>query len=82
MLIPMNNNPIARMVSMMQAGRNPMGLLQSMAQNDPVVAQVMQMTRGKSPAELRKMCENMCAEHGTTLDDFARRIGITIPSGR
>lgn len=78
----MMNNPVASLISMMKTGRNPMALLQTMARNDPVVAQVMQMTQGKSPDQLRKMCENMCAEHGTTLDDFARSIGITIHSGR
>ena len=79
---PMMNNPIARMVSMMQAGQNPTAYLQTMARNNPLVGQVMEMTRGKSPDQLRKMCENMCAERGTTLEDFARRLGITIPSQR
>lgn len=78
----MMNNPMGQILSLMQAGKNPMALLQSMAQSDPVVSQVMNMTRGKTPAQLRQMCENMCAEHGTTLDDFARRLGITIPSQR
>lgn len=78
----MTNNPMGQILALMQAGKNPTALLQSMAQRDPVVAQVMNMTRGKTPAQLRQMCENMCAEHGTTIEDFARRLGITIPSQR
>ena len=78
----MVNNSLGQLIAVLQAGKNPAALLQTMAQNDPVVAQVMNMTRGKSPEQLRKMCENMCAEHGVSLDDFARRLGITIPSQR
>ena len=53
-----------------------------MAQNNPQVRQVMQMMQGKSSAELRQMANNIAAERGTTVEDVARQLGITIPSNR
>lgn len=78
----MMNNPMMQMLSLMRGGKNPQQLLMSMAQNNPQVRQVMQMMQGKSPAELRQMAENMAAQRGTTVEDIARQLGITIPSNR
>lgn len=78
----MMNNPMMQLVSMMQRGVNPQQLLMSMAQNNPQVRQVMQMMQGKSPAELQQMAQNMAAQRGTTVEDIARQLGITIPSNR
>lgn len=78
----MMNNPMMQMISMLRGGMNPQTMLENMAQNNPQVRQVMQMMQGKSPAELQKMAENMAAQRGTTVEDIARQLGITIPSNR
>jgi transposase-like protein len=57
-------------------------MLNQMAQNDPQVRKVLQMMQGKSPAELRRIADNIAAERGTTVEDVARQLGITIPSNR
>lgn len=75
-------NPMMQLVSMMKSGGNPQQLLMSMAQNNPQVQQVMQMVQGKSSAELRQMAQNIAAQRGTTIEDIARQLGITIPSER
>lgn len=75
-------NPMMQMISMLRGGMNPQTMLENMAQNNPQVRQVMQMMQGKSPAELQKMAENMAAQRGTTVEDIARQLGITIPSNR
>lgn len=76
------NNPMMQMISMLRGGMNPQTMLANMAQNNPQVRQVMQMMQGKSPAELQQMAENMAAQRGTTVEDIARQLGITIPSNR
>lgn len=78
----MMNNPMMQMLAMMRGGQNPQQVLLAMAQNNPQVRQVMQMMQGKSPAELRQMADNMAAQRGTTVEDIARQLGITIPSNR
>ena len=42
----------------------------------------MEMTRGKTPQQMRQMAENMAKERGLDLNDVARQLGITIPSER
>lgn len=78
----MQSNPMMQMMGMIRNGMNPQQLLAQMAQNNPQVRQVMQMMNGKSPAELRQMADNIAAERGTTVEDVARQLGITIPSNR
>lgn len=78
MNMPMNN-PVFALVSAMQSGKNPMALVQQMAARDPQMRQFMQMVNGKSPEQLRQMAENMARERGTTINDVARQLGISIP---
>lgn len=78
----MMNNPMFSLMQAMQSGKNPGFLLQQMAQGDPRVRQIMDMTRGKNPQQLRQMAENMAKERGMNIDDIARQLGITIPSNR
>ena len=57
-----------------------MQLLQQMAGRNSQAAQVMQMIRGKNPQQLRTMAENMCRERGTSVEQVARQLGISLPS--
>lgn len=78
----MMNNPMQMITSQLRRGMNPNAILSQMAQRDPRVAQVMQITRGKSNAEMRQYAENLARERGVDLDSFVRSMGITIPSNR
>ena len=80
-MMPMNN-PMMQMLAAMKNGRDPMQILHGMAQRDPQVSQIMRMMQGKSSNELRQMAQNMAAERGTSVEDIARQLGISIPSGR
>lgn len=80
-MIPMNN-PMLQIQQLMRAGKNPNAVLQIMAQSNPQVRQVMQMMNGKSPAQLEQMARNMAKERGTTIEDVARSLGISVPSNR
>ncbi len=76
------NNPMAMMMQMMRGGGNPNAMLQQMANQNPQVRQFMQMINGKSPQQLRQIAENVAKERGTTLNDVARQLGITLPIDR
>lgn len=80
-MTPMSN-PMMQMMQLLQAGKNPNAILQTMAMNNPQVRQVMQMMNGKTSDQLRQMANNMAAERGTTVEDIARQLGIQIPSNR
>ena len=73
-MMPMSNqmNPIAQLAQRMNM------LTQANAQ----ARQFQQMFQAKTLEEKKRMVENMCAERGTTVEDFARSLGITIPSNR
>lgn len=74
-MFPMNN-PVLALVQAMQKGQNPMALMQSMAQQNPQVAQALQMMQGKSPQQLREMAQNMAQERGVDLNQMLRQMGI------
>lgn len=56
-----------------------MNLLQQMAHSNPQVNQVMQMVNGKNPQQLRQMAENVAKEKGTTIEQVAQSLGMSIP---
>lgn len=78
----MMNNPLVSLMGLVRNGCNPQAMLNQMSQSDPQVRKVLQMMQGKSPAELRRIADNIAAERGTTVEDVARQLGITIPSNR
>lgn len=78
----MMNNPAMQIVSMLQSGKNPGQILAALSRNNPQVNQVMKMMQGKSPQQLQQMAQNMAAERGTTVEDVAKQLGITISSNR
>ena len=76
------SNMMQMISSQIQRGMTPNAILSQLAQRDPRVAQVMQITRGKSNEEMRQYAENLARERGMDLDSFVRSLGISIPSGR
>ena len=74
-MAPMNN-PVLTLVQAMQQGLNPMSLMQAMAQQNPQVAQALQMMQGKSPQQLQHMAQNMAKERGVDLNQMLRQMGI------
>lgn len=70
---------IQKIVTLVQGGGNPMELLSSFAQQNPQAGQMMNNLNGKSPAEMKAYAENMAKSYGTTLDEVAKRLGVTLP---
>ena len=71
----------------MQAFSNPQGFLtnqlkgrmnEMMKQNPQAYQKAMEMTNGKSEADLRNTAMNLAKERGIDLQSFARGFGINI----
>lgn len=72
----MNSNPMAALMQAIRSGQNPMAVFQSMAGQNPRVAQALHMIQGKNPRQLRAMAENMAQERGINLQEMARQLGL------
>ena len=75
-------NQLIQMVNLMRNGGNPIGFLQMMANNNPVAAQVLNLCKGKNASQLEEIAKNLAKNNGTTIEDVARSLGISIPSNR
>ena len=70
-------NPMAMLMQMMRTRNgNPAPLLEQLARQNPAMRQAMDMTRGKSPQEIRQIADNMARQRGTTVEDILRRMGF------
>ena len=70
-------NPLSMLMQMMRTrSGNPAPLLEQLARQNPALRQAMDMTRGKSPQEIRQIADNMARQRGTTVEDILRRMGF------
>lgn len=76
------NNPLTFLVGAMQRGGDPRRLLQQMATQDPMAAQVVQILGNKPVNQQRDIVMNMARERGIDIENLARSMGIQIPSQR
>ena len=71
-------NPM-QLIQMIQGGGNPMQLLSQMGRQNPVVGQVLQMTNGKTPNQMRDMAYRIAQERGVDLNQVAQSMGLKLP---
>ena len=71
-------NPM-QLIQMMQSGGNPMQLLAQAGRQNPMIGQVLQMTNGKTPQEMRNMAYRIAQERGVDLNQVAQSMGIKLP---
>ena len=62
----------------MQKNNQSAAMIQFMVRRDPRARQFLQMFQNKTPQEKEQMVRNMCKERGTTPEDLARSLGLTI----
>lgn len=72
----MYNDLIPRMMSIVRSGGDPIAFLTNAAPKNAQAAQALQILRGKSPAELQKIAQNMASERGTTIPDIMKQLGL------
>lgn len=67
----MNFNPMQFAGLMMGGGKgmNPMSLIMSQLNANPMFRQAQQMAEGKSPEELKQTCENLCKQRGISFEE-------------
>lgn len=67
----MGFNPMQMMGMLMNGGKglNPMNLMMSQLNDNPMFRQAQQMAQGKSPEELKQTCKNLCKQRGISFDD-------------
>lgn len=67
----MSFNPMQMMGILMNDGKglNPMNLMMSQLNANPMFRQAQQMAQGKSPEELKQTCENLCKQRGISFDN-------------
>lgn len=72
------NNPAVLLARAMGMGQDPKRMMEKMAAQDPRISQALSMIRGKSTQQLEQMARNMARERGTSVEDIARSIGLSM----
>ena len=73
------HSPIMRIASLVNAGQNPMALINQLScQNTPIM-QGMSLIQGKNETQLRMMAQNLAKERGIDLNQLASVLNMTLP---
>ncbi len=72
------NNPFALVMQAMRNGATPAQFVAQMASQNPVIAQVQSVIRGKTPQQLNATLNDLCRQNGTTPEALARQLGLPI----
>lgn len=70
------NNPFVMLAQLVQSGGNPTAMISRMAQQNPQIAQSMQMLSGRRPKELQQIAMNLAQQKGLDLNAVIRSLGI------
>ena len=68
-------------MQMMQAGQNPMALMQQQFGNDPMFSRAMQMAQGKNEEQLKDTIRNLARQKGmddNALNQFLSQFGMKL----
>lgn len=76
-MMPMNN-PLLSLIQLVKSGGDPMTMLVNMAGVNPQAAQALQMVSGKNREQIYQMVQNMCKERGTSMEEVANAVGISM----
>ena len=71
-------NPM-QLIQMIRGGGDPTHILTQMSRTNPMVGQVMRMTNGKTPNEMRNMAQEMARQRGVNLNQLAESMGLKLP---
>lgn len=70
---------VMQMIRMLRSNGNPMQTLTQLSKQNPMVGQVLRMTNGKTPEEMKNMAYRMAQERGVNLDEMAQSMGLKLP---
>lgn len=72
----LQNSPIGKLISMMQAGQNPQALVQQLMNQNPDFANVVNSFNGKDQNQVNDMIANAAKQKGVDLKQLATQIGM------
>ncbi len=67
-------NPF-QMMQMLQNSQNPMGVLQNMANQNPMLARALQMGQGKDINQLQQTIRNIAKQRGMSDEQLQQFVG-------
>ena len=71
-------NPM-QLIMMLQNSGNPMQMLMQASVRNPMIGQILQMTNGKTPAEMRTMAQRAAQQKGIDLNQLVQSLGLKLP---
>lgn len=73
----MFQNPmqIMQLFGQLKNNQNPMGMLQNMFGNNPMLNTAMKMAQGKDPEQLHMIVENLCKQRGIDFSQMQQLMG-------
>lgn len=71
-------NPL-QMMQMLRGSQNPMQAMMQLSRQNPQLNQIMQMTNGKTPAQMEQMLRQAAQQRGVDLNQLAQQLGIKLP---
>lgn len=72
-------NPL-QLIKTLRGGGNPLQMLMDMAQQNPMLKQVMDMVNGKTPEEMREFVYQTAQQRGVDVNQLAQALGIELPT--
>lgn len=70
-------NPMvmAQIMSQLQQSNNPVGMMQNMFGQNPLMQRAMMMTQGKSPQEMQQVVRNLARQKGMSDEQLNQMLG-------
>lgn len=74
---PLMNNPLMQIINMAKSGKgNPIQLFQQIANNNPQMQQILNMTNGKDESQMKDLIARTAKERGVDLTQLATQLGV------
>ena len=71
-------NPM-QMIQMLQSSGNPMQAMMNMANQNPMLRNVIQIMNGKTPQQMEQTVRQIAQQRGVDLDQLAHHMGVRLP---
>jgi hypothetical protein len=68
-------NNIMQLAQVLRTQQNPQQYLLSMANQDPVIARAMEMTKGKTNDEVMELVNNLANSQGVDINQLRAQLG-------
>lgn len=72
---------LLQLIQMMQNSNNPMGILEQVSSQNPLMGRAVQMSSGKSVSELQNIVRNLAQQRGMNeqqLNEFLSHYGLKL----